>query len=103
MPHLPKDKELAVKVLDNASSLDKLRAERGWLGGIWGASSHVPNNMAAFTIVILVITGIAYTIIKKDMTTDDKALSVKDLWTLITPLITLAIGYLFGDKKKNEV
>jgi hypothetical protein len=38
-----------------------------------------------------------------DLLTDKISLPIKDFWLIIAPLITLAIGYLFGDKsKKND-
>jgi hypothetical protein len=102
IPQLPKDKELAVKLLDNANSIDRLKAERGVLGGIWGSTSNVAHNMAALLIVTLLIIGVGFTLMKYNVAADDKSLSIKDFWSIITPMITLAIGYLFGDKKKSE-
>jgi hypothetical protein len=99
-PQLPRDKELAGKILENTGSIDKLKAERGWLGGFWGASSHIPHNIAASLIFLLVIAGVVYTFCKIMIPTDDKSLPIKDFWAIITPLITLAIGYLFGEKSK---
>ena len=74
----------------------KINLEKGFLGGIWGVSSSVPNNIAALTITVLLLFGIIYTVIGCF-----KILSIKDLWTIITPMITLAFGYLFGEKHKN--
>jgi hypothetical protein len=101
-PNQLKDNVLVGKYLDNTNTLDRIKARRGLLGGIWGVSSNVPNNIAGFIAIVLTIAGIAFTAFKINSPIDEKSLSVKDFWSLITPLITLAIGYLFGDKKKGE-
>lgn len=93
--NLPQDTSLAAKVLDYHKGKDKQNAELGWLGKIWGVSSSVPNNIAAFAICILLLTGVICTFVIDDFT------HIKDLWTLITPVITLAFGYLFGEKTKK--
>lgn len=98
---LPRNKELAARVLDNVGSLNKIETERGWLGSFWGASSHIPHNVAASLVLILVVTGIVYSFMKINIPADDKSLSIKDFWGIITPIITLAIGYLFGEKAKT--
>jgi hypothetical protein len=100
-PQLPEDRELAHKMLDNTGVLDKMRAERGALGGFWGASSHIPHNIAALLVLLLTLTGIGFTLCKVNAPIDDKSLSIKDFWAIITPLITLAVGYLFGEKTKQ--
>ena len=101
---LPKDKELAKKVLNNHNELERQRVSQGVLGKIWGNSSSIPNNIAALSVIVLIVTGIIYTYSTMKIATDKIALPIKDFWAVISPLITLAIGYLFGDKsKKDEV
>ncbi len=99
---LPKDKELANKVLDNHNELEKQRVNQGFLGKFWGASTSVPNNIAALSVVILILTGIIYTCNAMNTSAEKIALPIKDFWAIISPLITLSIGYLFGDKKSTE-
>lgn len=93
---LPKDKDLANKMLDNDREKFKNSIEIGWLGKIWGSPKTSPNNIAGFTIVLLLLLGIVWTISSKDFD------STKILWSIITPIITLALGYLFGEKSKKE-
>jgi hypothetical protein len=101
--NLPKDKVLAKQVIENQNEIEKIKLERGWLGGIWGNSDKIPNNLAALSIIILLATGIFYTYCVLGLPTEKISLPIKDFWAIIAPLITLAIGYLFGDKsKKNE-
>lgn len=102
-PNLLKDKVLAKQVIEYQNQLEKIKLERGWLGGIWGNTEKIPNNIAALAISILLATGILYTYCAMDLPTDKISLPIKDFWLIIAPLITLAIGYLFGDKsKKND-
>jgi hypothetical protein len=96
---LPKDKELAKLYLDN--EMTKLRTEQGSLGKLFGSSASIPNNIAALTILILLISGIVYTFLVINKKPADIGLSIKDFWLIISPLITLAIGYLFGDKSSK--
>jgi hypothetical protein len=101
---LPKDKELANKVLDNHNDLEKQKVNQGYLGKLWGSSKSIPNNIAALSVSILIITGIIYTCCVMNNPVDKIALPIKDFWAIISPLITLSIGYLFGDKKNsNEI
>ncbi|HEY9005172.1 hypothetical protein [Ohtaekwangia sp.] len=100
-PNLPKDKDLANKVIENQNEIEKIKLEQGFLGVIWGGHTSIPNNLAALAIVVLVSTGLIYTFLTWDKKADELNLSIKDFWAIITPLLTLAIGYLFGDKRKN--
>lgn len=101
-PNLLKDKFLAKQVIENQNELEKIKLERGWLGGIWGNSEKIPNNIAALAIIILLATGIFYTYCLMGFPTEKISLPIKDFWAIIAPLITLAIGYLFGDKSKKN-
>jgi hypothetical protein len=98
--NLPKDKELAKQVLDNHNELEKQRVVQGYLGKLWGSSSSIPNNIAALASIVLIATGIFYTFCTMNLSQDKISLPIKDFWAIISPLITLAIGYLFGDKTK---
>jgi len=90
--NLPTDKDLASKVLDN----DREKSQNGWLGKFWGNPKTSPNNIAGFTIVLLLVLGIGWTAFSSNF--DD----TKALWSIITPIITLALGYLFGEKSRKE-
>ena len=101
-PNLIRDKLLAKQVIENQSEIEKIKIERGWLGGIWGNSDKIPNNIAALFIIILLLTGIVYTYCVFGLPTEKVTLPIKDFWSIIAPLITLAIGYLFGDKQNKN-
>ncbi len=101
-PLLIQNPALAKEVVKSQNEIEKLKIERGALGLLWGTTSSIPNNVAAFLIVILLITGMGYSICVAKIPADKLNLTIKDFWLLITPLITLALGYLFGDKKRQR-
>jgi hypothetical protein len=49
------------------------------------------------------MTGILYTYFLIALPREKISLPIKDFWAIIAPLITLAIGYLFGDKSKKDI
>jgi len=87
---LPEDINLAKKVIDTEHEINKKKTENGFLGNFWGSPSSAPNNIAALTVVVLVIYGVICS-----MNSD------ADCWETINPLITLSLGYLFGGKTKE--
>ena len=93
---LPDNPEIANKILDNQKEKDQKHTEIGWLGRAWGVSSSVPNNLAALTIVAMLIIGCILSCKKTSL--DD----VTTIWSIFNPLITLALGYLFGYKQANS-
>ncbi len=98
---LPQDKKLAQSVLEGKNQIDKIRAEQGWLGKTWGSSSSVPHNIAALIALLLVVFVLIYSFCAMSSKPETLSLSLKDLWSIITPLITLSVGYLFGERKKE--
>ena len=71
--------------------------ERGSLGKFFGSGNSISSNIAGLVICVLLPTAIIYTFIMLFIGQETNDLSVKDFWELIiTPLVTLAIGYLFG-------
>lgn len=93
---LPDNPAIAQKVLENQKEKEIRNAEIGVLGKLWGISSSVPNNIAGLTILILLVVGCYLTLVVNDSS------FIKDMWTIFSPIITLALGYLFGDKKREQ-
>ena len=91
---LPKDTGLAQQVLDN----EQKRHELGVLGKFFGANHSSANNIAGTTVIVLILTGIGYTIFIGSKEYSDKDVSIKEFWGIITPIITLVLGYIFGKK-----
>jgi len=63
--------------------------ESGFLGKFFGAPTHSPLNIAGLLILLLVLTGIIMSFIH------GMSESI-NYWSKILPLITLALGYVFG-------
>lgn len=99
--NLPDDPNLAKQIVNAEHEIKKKKTDHGLLGFIWGSSSSIPNNIAALSIIILIFFGIIYSISIGNHKPDEIALSIKDCWAIITPMITLAFGYLFGEKTKE--
>src|SRR5207249_1343220 len=87
---LPKDKDLAKQVIDNRHQQTAM--EIGKLGQFFG-TEHAGQNIAGALILILALFGVGYTVF-----CEGRAFSVKDMWSVISPMITLALGYVFGVK-----
>jgi drug/metabolite transporter (DMT)-like permease len=96
-----KNKDLAKQIIDSQSQDNKQKIEQGWLGKFWGSASSIPHNIAALAILLLLLTGIAYTFFCFQIPSNNIGISIKDFWSIITPIITLSIGYLFGEKQKK--
>ena len=78
----PKGTELLIK----SKAMD---LESGLLGKIFGAPTHSPANIAGLAIILLLVPGIILLFVQGST-------SASDYWTLILPIITLALGYIFG-------
>ena len=92
---------LGKKIIDADLEKERLdqetkKSERGWLGKLFGAGTHSPNNIAGLLIIILLLIAIGYTIFMLCYCPLDTHSQVIDFWGINTPLITLALGYLFG-------
>jgi len=63
--------------------------ESGWLGRAFGNHANAPTNIAGFVAVCLILAGIgivAFSGWEKSA----------EFWKVISPLLTLVLGYLFG-------
>ena len=63
--------------------------QSGVLGKFFGAPSHSPINIAGLIAILLVLTGIGSFLVVGVSETSE-------LWKLLAPIITLAMGYIFG-------
>ena len=77
------------------------KIERGFLGRIWGSIEHSSNNIAGLFIVLLLIIGFVYTICLLCSNVCDGHNKILEFWNMLSPLLTLALGYLFG-KGRNS-
>jgi hypothetical protein len=72
----------------------KLKAmdlESGWLGRVFGSSKNAAVNIGGLVVLLVVIAGIIMTIYPAGSTATES-------WKIITPVITMVLGFLFGRK-----
>jgi hypothetical protein len=63
--------------------------ESGWLGKVFGNRVNAPTNIAGFTAICLILSGIGMVA----FTGWDKS---SEFWKVISPLLTLVLGFVFG-------
>ena len=78
------DTDLTVGLRSKAMDLDS-----GWLGKIFGNRANAPTNIAGFVAGCLILSGIyMLACVGGDRATE--------YWKLVTPLLTLVLGFVFG-------
>lgn len=80
---------------------DILKDERGFLGKFFGGKDCSSNNIAGFFICILLFIASCYTAGMAIYCPTNTHNQILDFWSIVTPLITLALGYIFGNKFKE--
>lgn len=76
------------------------KEQRGWVGKFWGEGDHAAKNIAGILICFLGVVGAAYTYGTFESNNPCSTQIISDFWKILTPLITLALGYLFGNSAK---
>lgn len=79
------------------------KEERGLLGRLWGSIEHSSNNIAGLFIVLLLIIGSVYTFWMVCIDSCENHTKILEFWGMLSPMLTLALGYLFGrGQSKNN-
>lgn len=73
----------------------KLDLEAGWVGKFFGSKTNAPTNIAGIFITLLLISGVVVLFFSSNI-------QPLEYWKTIIPLLTLAIGYLFGKGAKDS-
>ena len=97
---LPADPKTSQKIIDKAFENNIKDKEIGFLGKFFGFGESVKLNIAGICILILLIIGIIYTFMYLFIDVNGKAIGISEFWSIITPLITLTLGYIFGKNEK---
>ena len=97
---LPADPKTSHKIIDKAFENNIMDKEIGFLGKFFGFGESVKLNIAGICILILLLIGIVYTFIYIFSNVNDKAIGITEFWSIITPLMTLTLGYIFGKNEK---
>lgn len=92
---LPADREVAGKLVDAQAQQAIKKLDRGGLGWVFGTKDHVPNNIAG-TVVAICIISIVYLLLFSASFAENK-----DKIAVISPILTLFGGYLFGKNSKD--
>lgn len=72
--------------MDNAHN-----GKAGWIGKILGTEDHLPRNVAALIMIVIVTASIVFFSYM-----DDKQVVLELIQTQVAPIVTLGFGYLFG-------
>lgn len=103
------DPAVAQRLIDAKADVAKKKIDseeadkgKGWLGRFFGTKNHSSNNIAGLLIAVLILIGTGYTIAMVCLEYEKTHQQVLDFWNIIVPLITLALGYVFGNRGKEE-
>lgn len=92
--------ELDVIDKKNQHNLKIKNKELGWFGIFFGGQELISLNISGMLIIFLLFIGfILSCIIYNDKTDLD---NVVKIWGIITPIITLTLGYVFGSNNNNN-
>lgn len=72
--------------------------EIGWLGKFFGTEENSARNMAITVIVLVVLGATIFSICVLFNPILDNVF-IKDVWGDIVPIVSLALGYIFGKNK----
>lgn len=70
----------------------------GWLGKFFGTSDNGARNIAITTIILLLVGASIFSAVVYCNNGEDTPI-ISSVWNKIIPVITLALGYIFGKKE----
>ena len=76
--------------------IELTKVEAGMMGKLFGTGANAPVFIAGFVLIIFSLFGLSITALM--IYPGNKGDALKDLWVFIGPVITLALGYIFGGK-----
>lgn len=72
----------------------KLDLDAGLLGKCFGSKHNAPIYIAGLFVMVLVVSGITVLF-------TSSAIPAGEYWKIIAPLMTMALGYIFGKSSKE--
>ncbi|ANL48662.1 hypothetical protein AMC87_CH04041 [Rhizobium phaseoli] len=92
--NLPKDKDLAVHVINGAQVKEQLGMKMGWIGRIFGSGDEKAGNIAAFILVasLLAVLFLLY------LSAVHPEAKLSEPITGFFTVITTTVGYILGRK-----
>ena len=96
--NLPQNLKTTEQLITKSFEADNHARELGIVGKLLGSGDSIKMNIAGITILILILTGIVYTIILIFCNTSNNSnvIDILKFWGILTPIITLSLGYIFG-------
>ncbi len=81
--------------------MDEKRLDAGLLGKLFGTGASAPNNIAGLAVIggLLIGGGISGALLFKEAT---DATAVFEIWQYVLPIVTAALGYLFGKGQSSS-
>jgi hypothetical protein len=90
---LPADPVIAQAVLDNSLKEKQIARQYGALGWFFGCNPEVlPVYIGGMVAIISLLGALIYTFYPSS------SLPVADLWKIISPFISVVLGYILGAK-----
>lgn len=96
--NLPRNVEIANTVVEAESAQQHKRMDRGLLGAIVGYGSEKSGNVAGFIAISTFLAVICIMLWGQDTSN----FSRKDQVLILIPLLTSALGYMFGERSKSD-
>ena len=79
-----------------ATETEHKRMEMGFIGRLWGNSQNAPFNIAGVLLFLLVVIGGVLSVAHHDSVSE-----IGEIWKVLSPMIGLILGYLFGMSHKT--
>jgi len=95
---LPKDANLAAKIVDAHVKDNEASKNNGFIGSIFGGKDNISYNVSSIIILFCVVIFVPFSAYISGL----PDFSHKDFASSVTGLITLFSGYLFGKSGKKE-
>lgn len=88
--------------INNRHEQELKNKDLGIVGKFFGGKELTALNISGSLIMILVLMGIIFTLKLMCQKKEEQTISIVEFWAIITPLITLSLGYIFGNKNSGK-
>ena len=97
------DKDEKIQELQRNSLNNKVKLQIGYIGRLFGQKGHADINIVALTILFgfLLITVCLFILFYIKDISNEKREFANDLLLFLTNIVTLAFGYLFGQRRSS--
>ncbi|EKT3964961.1 hypothetical protein SL053_002221 [Flavobacterium psychrophilum] len=92
--------ELEVLEKKNSHEVVLKDKELGWFGLFFGGKELISLNLSGMLLIFLILSGVILSFKIYNKTEDLE--NILKIWGVITPIITLTLGYIFGNKNGSN-